>query len=75
VFVSGQLDQLVATQAGALAAEADRRVLVAGPLPAFDALVDVADRCLVGGGALLLLALRSRMLSRGTSRRYTKSVS
>jgi hypothetical protein len=64
VFVNGELDELVAPQAGALTPEADRRVLVPGPLAALDALVDVADGRLVGGGVPLLLALHSGMFSR-----------
>jgi len=44
-------------QPSAFAAKADRGVLLSRPLPALDALVDVANRRLVCAGALLPLAL------------------
>jgi hypothetical protein len=64
VLADAQLHELVATQDGALAPEADRGVLLPRPLTALDALVDVTHRGFVGGGAPLLLALHGRILSR-----------
>src|SRR6516225_5384354 len=57
VLADAQLDQLVTAELSAFAAKADRGVLLSRPLPALDALVDVANRRLVCAGALLPLAL------------------
>jgi hypothetical protein len=57
VLADGQLDQLVAAEAGALAPEGDGGVLFPRPLSTLDALVDIADGCFIGGRAPLLLAL------------------
>jgi hypothetical protein len=70
VFTNRELDEPVAPQAGALAPEADRTVLVPWPLPALDALVDVANDRLVAGGTALILALHSGMFSRGLTPRH-----
>jgi len=64
VLAYGQLDQLITAQSGAFAAKADRAVLLPRPLATLDALVDVTDRRLIGGGAPLLLALHDWILSR-----------
>jgi hypothetical protein len=55
VLADAQLEQLVAPEPGAFAAKADRRVLLAGPLAALDALVDLAKHRLVGRVSLLKL--------------------
>jgi hypothetical protein len=74
VLAHGQLDELVAAETGALTTEADWGVLVPWPLPALYALVHLADRRLVGRGAPLLVALHSRMFSRGANPRHTAGV-
>ena len=66
VLADRQLDEPVAPDTGAFAAEADWSVLVPGPLTSLDALVDIADRRFGGARTLLLLlfALHNRIFSR-----------
>ena len=63
VLMNGEFDELIAPEAGALATESDRAVLIPWPLAALDPLVHVADRRLVGAGAPLLVGLHSGILA------------
>src|SRR5207248_8430243 len=64
VLAQRELDQGVASQPRAFAAEAHRRIFLTGPLTANDALVHFAEDRLVVGDALLHAVLHRLILAR-----------
>src|SRR5437016_545798 len=72
VFAHRQVDQVVASEAGALASESSRFILIAGPLTACDPVVHIAERRLGSANTPLELSLhgqsRFSRASAGSSR-------
>jgi hypothetical protein len=64
VLSEGELDQLGTAQLGALAAKPARCIFLPGPPPACDALVDLAESCLVRRDPLFVLAFDPEILPR-----------